>query len=345
MNWAIVTLTTAGAELGLKLQSRIPGSVLFTMPGRGTDPSQEITGSLKEFTASIFHSYSIILFIMAAGIVVRTISQLINDKTTDPGILVMDEKGRFVISLLSGHMGGANGSAEFVAELIGAEPVITTSSDINGMLSPDMLARRYGAVIDDMRKCKDITAAMVNGGRITLYSDYGVVTPYPYVLSDENSDGIVYLTNSIVKHDITGGRNIPSLKLIPRNIVIGAGCRRDTDPDSFIDFIKEEFELAGLDIRALSCLASIDIKSDEPAMVLASEYFNADRVFYSAEEIKEVEHLFQNSDFVRETTGAGAVAEPCAYLAAGSGGKLLLAKKSRNGMTLAIMERTIVEIE
>ena len=345
MNWAIVTLTSAGSDLGLKLQSRIPGAVLFSMPGRCADSSREITGSLKEFTASIFNSYNMILFIMAAGIVVRTISDLIKDKTSDPGILVMDERGRFVISLLSGHIGGANSGAEYVAELIGATPVITTSSDINGMLSPDMLARKYGAVIDDMKKCRDITAIMVNGGRIILYSDYAMGIPAPYVLSEDGADGIVYLTNSILKHDRDGNSDIPSLKLIPKNIVIGAGCRRGTDPDALVNFIEEEFELAGLDIRSVSCLASIDIKSDEPAIIRASEYFNAEMVFYSAENIRDVEHLFQNSEFVRETTGAGAVAEPCAYLSSGRNGKLLLSKKKRNGMTLAIMERPLVEIE
>ncbi len=339
MSWAIVTLTSAGSELGLKLQNGIPGSVLYSMPGRGVQTSRDIDGTLKEFITSIFNSYDVIVFIMAAGIVVRTIAGLIKDKSTDPGVLVMDEKGSFVISLLSGHIGGANKCAEYAAGIIGATPVITTSSDVNGMLSPDMLAVKYGAVIDDMKKCRDITASMVNGGRIALSHDGGIEIPEPYVIPGEDADGIVFLTNRKVSEP-----GISSLHLIPKNIVIGTGCRRDTDPEHLKNFIIEELAILGLDIRSVCCIASIDIKSDEPAVLSAAEFFNAGTIFYTAEKITEVEHLFESSDFVRETTGAGSVSEPCAYLASDCTGRVLLQKKKRNGMTLSIRENALREI-
>jgi len=344
MNWAIVALTSTGAELGLKLQGGIPGSALYTMPGRGAGESREINGSLKEFTASILSLYDMIVFIMATGIVVRVIADLIKDKTTDPGILVMDEKGKFVISLLSGHMGGANNGAEYVAGLTGAAPVITTSSDVNGMLSPDMLAMKYGAVIDDMKSCKDITALMVNGGCISIHSEYQVDIAAPYVLNENDADGIIYFTNRVLKLDEKEKMHKPSLHLIPKNIVLGVGCRRDADPDALKDFISEELESLSIDRRSVCRIASIDIKSEEPAIKSASEFFNAETVFYPADRIREVEHMFECSDFVREKTGAGCVSEPCAYLATGCEGKSLLPKKKKNGMTLAIMERPIKEM-
>lgn len=356
MKRAIVTLTSAGAEFGLKLKNEIPGAVLYSMPGRCADSSVAINGTLKKFTASIFNLYDTIVFIMAAGIVVRIISGLLRDKTSDPGVLVIDEKGRFVISLLSGHIGGANMEAEYVASLIGAVPVVTTSSDINGMLSPDMLAVKYGCVIDDMKICKDITSLMVNGGKIALSTEYDVDPVYPYILNADDADGIVYITNRTAGEGFncmgsvnsvekkTDGTGIPSLRLIPENVVIGAGCRRGTDPEIMKKFIEEELEMLGVDTRSVSALASINIKRDEPALKSAAEYFNAELKFYTAEEIGGVEHLFQCSDFVRETTGAGCVSEPSAYLASGGSGKLLLPKKKKDGVTIAVMEKPLREL-
>lgn len=339
MNRAIVTLTSGGAELGLKLQKQIPGSVLYTMPGRGYETSLDIKGTLKEFTGSIFNTYDMIIFIMATGIVIRMIAEFIKDKTTDPGILVMDEKGKFVISLLSGHIGGANKCAEYIASLTGAIPVITTSSDINGMVSPDMLAMKYGAVIGDMKQCRDITSIMVNGGRIVLHTDYNIEIPVPYILQEDGADGIIYLTNRNLKM-----KSVPALHLIPKNIVIGTGCRKDADPGELINFIEEMLDLHCIDKRAVSCVASIDIKKDEPAIKSLAEFLDAEAVFFHTEKISEVEHMFQSSDFVREKTGVGSVSEPCAYLASGCEGKILIPKKKRNGMTMAVVEKPLKEI-
>ncbi len=356
MKRAIVTLTSAGAELGSRLHAGIPGSVLYTMPGRGAESSIEITGTLKEFTGSIFNSYNVIIFIMAAGIVVRTIADFIKDKTSDPGILVMDEKGKFVISLLSGHMGGANREAEFIASVIGATPVITTASDLNGMLSPDMLAMKYGCVISDMKICKDITAVMLNSGKIAFSNDCGIELYYPYVSNDFDFQGIIYLTNKVLEYEKneevidgmngekTKGVKTPSLHLIPKNIVIGTGCRKGNDPEELVTFITDELNLLGIDHRAVCSVSSIDIKSDEPAIKRAAEFFNAELMFYSPERIVEVEHMFQCSEFVREKTGAGGVAEPCAYLASDCQGEMLLQKKKRNGMTMAVMQKPVKEI-
>jgi len=347
MNRAIVTLTESGVELGLKLQREIPGAVLYTMPGRSVKSSIEIHGNLKEFVRSIFNSYNTIIFIMAAGIVVRSISDSIRDKTTDPAVLVLDENGKFVISLLSGHLGGANRETEYIASLIGATPVITTSSDIKGMLAPDMLAKRYSCAIDDMKRCRDVTAVMVNGGAVALVSDYDIEFPYPYVSMNDEADAVIYLTNRVLNDNTNevevSGTVIPSLRLIPENIIIGTGCRKGTDPAALRNFIIEELDLLCIDRRAVCRVTSLDIKKNEPAVISAAEYFNSELIFYTSEDICKVEHMFQYSGFVHEKTGAGGVAEPCAYLASGCSGKMLLPKKKRNGMTIAVMERPIKE--
>ncbi|MGL4369511.1 MAG: cobalt-precorrin 5A hydrolase [Spirochaetota bacterium] len=269
------------------------------------------------------------------------IAGLISDKTTDPGVLVMDEKGNFVISLLSGHIGGANRGAQQIADICGAVPVITTSSDVNGMVSPDMLAASYGAAIDDMDRCRDITVRMVNGGKIALSADADIALPPPYVMPSDACDGIVYLTHRTVKKD--DSEKIPSLHLVPKTIVIGAGCRKGTEPCALTDFIAQELDILGIDRRAVCCIASIDIKKDEPAIVYAAEFFNAQTAFYSAEQISAIEHGFACSDFVRAATGAGCVAEPCAWLASQENGKMLVTKKKKDGMTLSIAQRELKE--
>jgi cobalt-precorrin 5A hydrolase len=223
--------------------------------------------------------------------------------------------------------------------LTGAVPVITTSSDINGMLSPDMLALKYGAAIDDMKQCRELTALQVNGGTIALRSDYAIALPAGYVLPDSEADGIIYLTNRVLKE-----KNAPSLQLIPRNIVIGTGCRSGTDTDALREFIFRELDALGIDRRAVCRVASIDIKKDEPAIRNAAKFLNAEAVFFPVEKIKDVEQLFACSDFVREKTGAGCVAEPCAYLASGGIGTLRLPKKKKNGMTIAVYEKPLKEI-
>jgi cobalt-precorrin 5A hydrolase len=137
----------------------------------------------------------------------------------------------------------------------------------------------------------------------------------------------------------------PVVQLIPVNIIIGTGCRKGTDPEALTVFIKDELGKLNIDERSVSAITSIDIKKEEPAITAAAEHFTAGQLFFSAEQIKEVEHLFQQSEFVREKTGAGCVAEPCAYLASGRSGKLILPRTKRQGMTISIMEKPFQEIE
>lgn len=129
-------------------------------------------GDFKAQSSSIFRESDYLVFIMASGIVVRAIAGHLVDKFTDPAVLVVDELGINVISLLSGHMGGANEFCRLIATRIGANPVITTATDINGKAAFDMLVKKMWANVDNLRNLSlDINSALLKGGDIYLYID------------------------------------------------------------------------------------------------------------------------------------------------------------------------------
>ena len=123
---------------------------------------------LNQTLKNIFHSYDYIIGIMASGIMIRSICSLIKNKKDDPAVLIIDEKGKHVISLISGHLGGGNDFSMKIANIIEAEPVITTSTDINNKFGIDCLARKYYLEIDDISKIKIINSALLNNEKLNI---------------------------------------------------------------------------------------------------------------------------------------------------------------------------------
>lgn len=158
MRYAIIALTAGAVKFGETLKYQLKEADLYVLPKFSGEGHKFIEGSLMDFTGTLFDKHRVIIFIMATGIVVRAIAEHLKNKTVDPAVIVMDEKGRFVISLLSGHIGGANSEAEKIASLTGAVPVITTASDLNNKLAVDQLALKYNCSMDDMKRATEITA-------------------------------------------------------------------------------------------------------------------------------------------------------------------------------------------
>lgn len=331
MKLAIVTLTNGG----LVTAKRVKKSMDITVDIYTKD---SFRGSLKNLVGKLFEEYKYILFIMATGIVVRVISPYIKDKTIDPGVMVMDEKGEFLISLLSGHLGGANTYTEKIAKKIGATPVITTASDVLGLISVDMLAKDLNCKIESMKKAKEITADIVNRKRIGIVTDVLINIPeYDHIkLISEDSieyyDSIIYITNRIIDNP-----HPRSIQLIPRNIIVGVGCRRGTLTEKIIDGINHIFSELGIKTDSIKGLSSVDIKKDEIGILETGKYFRVPVDFIDREEIKIVEDKFSSSKFVRKTIGVGSVAEPCGYISS-NGGKCLMEKRKLNGFTLSVWE-------
>jgi cobalt-precorrin 5A hydrolase len=334
MRRGIIALTRNALSLAHRLKDFYEDSSIYTLSKWNDPDSSVIEDGLASFTGKIFLRHEILIFITAAGIAVRCIAGCLGGKTKDPGVLVMDEKGKFVISLLSGHIGGANEEAMDVAKFLGAIPVITTASDVNKRLSVDMIALKYGLFINDMKAAKDVTSLIVNEGKIAVVSDIAVDMPDYLSCPADEADAIIFITNR--KTDLSGKI---SVQLFPKNIFLGIGCRKGTDGRKLISFIEDRLDYYGLDYRSISSIASIDIKKDEQGIRETAEYFGCETVFFCAGKLNMFADRFDGSEFVEKIAGVRSVCEPAAFIAGGCEGEFIMKKEKRDGITMAIFEK------
>lgn len=297
--------------------------------------NSQIKGGVKALFENAWEEYSGIIFISAAGIAVRMISPYIKHKTLDPAVVVVDDMANFSISLLSGHLGGANDLAYWVAEKIEAIPVITTASDNRGIEAIDIFAKKNDYYIEDMKSVKDITSMMVNGKTIGFYSEMDIVIGYDNLLIirdleniDRNIDGIIIITSNKVE-----SLHIPYTILRPKNINIGVGCKKGIEGKRIIEAVKNTLDKHNLSEKSIKNIGTVEVKKDEAGILNAAKYFNSQLKIFTIEEIKEVEDRFEKSQFVKDTIGVYSVSEPCAYLL---GGQMICEKSKHNGITIAI---------
>ena len=234
---------------------------------------------------------------------------------------------------MSGHIGGANEAAKKAAKIIGATTVITTSTDTHGLFSPDVFAKKNGLLIADMKAARSVAAAILDG------QETGISCAYPHSeIPDELTEcdsGNIGIRISANEADKPFGT---TLNLIPRNIVVGIGCKRGTSCDRIITHITDVFAANGIDIRRMSAAATIDIKADEAGIREFCERFGIPMKTFTAKELMSLQGEVSHSDFVEETTGADNVCERAAVCA---GGKIIVPKTAHKGITAAIAELPI----
>ena len=222
-----ISFTKKGALLNEKIQRELKerGHDIKAFSKSDQVSSDELIpleGSLAQWTKEAFHEAGYILFIGAVGIGVRSIAPFIKDKFTDPGVIVIDESGRFVISLLSGHYGGANEMTEALAGIVGGTAVITTATDINGKFAVDVFAKKNQLYLGSSELAKKISARILSGEPVGFYSDFPVAGDIPKELQGEDGLGIALTFDK--------GR-IPfkeTLYLIPPLVTLGIGCKKGT---------------------------------------------------------------------------------------------------------------------
>lgn len=336
---AILSITTNGKKLGLKIKRKISNAHLYYVKKDAVKEDDNviyINKKLKEFVHEIFGEYDYIIFIMASGIVVRTIAPLIVSKFSDPAILVMDEKGKNIISLLSGHMGGANEMTLYISDLINSNPVITTATDVNNKSSLDMIAKKLNAHIYDFRnKVLKINSMLVNDEIVNIFidGDYEIDTRGFNICSyDEinNLEDVVVVSNKKNLNFIN--KNV--LKVVPKNIVIGIGCRKNIDKEYMINSLFDFLHKQNIDINSINAIGSIDIKKNEEALISLSKYLDVPFKTFTSEEISKVEYLYEKSDWVKQNVGVHCVAEPVAHLL--SDGNLIIKKHKYKGITFSV---------
>ncbi len=301
-----------------------------------------VKDSLKLWTKKMFETKEAILFIGASGIAVRAIAPYVEDKKYDPAVVVMDERGKFCISLLSGHLGGANELAETVGKELGAIPVVTTATDVNGRFAVDVFAKKNRLYISNMSLAKEVSAKLLHGGTVGFISELPVTgqAPEGLVINQEDMELGIYVGVHYHRQPFE-----QTLWLIPRSITAGIGCRKDVSTEQIEELFEEACQINGLFHEAVAQAATIDLKKEEPALREFCQEMGIPLSVYTAEELLKTEGDFSASDFVQSVTGVDNVCERSAVKASG-GGKIIQKKIGRNGVTVAFaMEEWSVEFE
>ncbi len=337
-----VALTRDGTALALRLAEAFPGARAFA-PARFATPgatgfSEPVAGLLER----LWPGAGGFLLVMAAGIAVRSIAPLLQDKAADPAVVVLDPAGRFAVPLLSGHLGGANALARAVAARLGATAVLTTATDAAGRPAAEVWARDHGLRVEHREGVTRVNAAWANGEPVGAYLDPALGAP---ALLDDLAPHL-----ALVTADEAEARGFPgallavshrllpelgaALALRPACLCLGVGCRRAADPGEVAGGVLAALRASGLAASAVASVASVDAKADEPALqALAGELGVPFRIFPA--EVLNAVSVPNPSPRVSRAVGTASVAEAAA-LASAPGGRLVLAKEKGGTWTLAV---------
>lgn len=345
MKAEIISFTDHGAILAQRLTEELPQQGICCeawIKKKDAVPFENVqvlTISLKEWTREQFANADVLIFIGAAGITVRSIAPFIQSKKTDPAVLVADEQGKHVISLLSGHIGGANAMTHLVAEILNAEPVITTATDLQGKFAVDAFAARRGMYLDSMPYAKEIAAELVAGRRVGMRSAWPVFGSVPDELDGE---GIPPVGFAIDIRDVRPF--VHTLHLVPKIVVLGIGCKKGTDEFHLKKTVMQVLKDYHVYPESICRITSIDLKKEEKGLLALTECLGVPFDTYTSRELEQVESAggFSESDFVRSVTGIGNVCERAALKGAGVK-RLLIPKTAREGVTVAaaVMDYTV----
>ena len=296
--------------------------------------------NVKKYFPVLFYEYDAIIAIMASGILIRSIAPLVESKVTDPAVVNIDDNGKFVISTLSGHLGGANDLANKIAVLIDATPVITTSTDVNKKLGIDVLAKDLYLSIDNTKEILFFNKAILEGRNISF-----TVNPnknFKYLFEYLNNvtleiNVLISYSSEVDTDEIHVCLDEHKIVLKERKIVVGIGCRRGKECEFIHDGLKKSLDDLKILPSRVNMLTSAEIKKDEKGILDLSEKLNIPVRFVEIDKLK----LFESSDvskseFVYSKFGIYGVCEPSALIMAGFDSKLIYKKTSYDGVTIAV---------
>ena len=328
MNIAVICFTEAGGILAEKLADVLHGMQhtvsCYSKCKKILPQTIPVHTDLETWTGEQFESRDAICFIGAAGIAVRAIAPYVRDKLKDPAVLVLDEKGTFVIPLLSGHVGGANELAEEISQKLAAVPVVTTGTDINGVFAVDVFAKKNQLGIANREGIAAVSAALLSGEEADV-----LISPY--------TEGKGCAMEAVLT-PLDTERTL--LQLCPKNYVLGIGCRKGKSEEELQEAVSQALKTAKIHRKALSVIASIDAKKQEQGILALAKAYGIPFETYTAEELEAVSGEFTPSEFVRQKMGVDNVCERAAIAACGAaGGELVLPKTAKDGITVAIARR------
>ncbi|CAM2864056.1 cobalamin biosynthesis protein [Vibrio rarus] len=329
MKLAIYVITVAGEKQAAKLKQAMPFAHVFGTANaiQASPNARLLTLPLSNFVADRFNDYDAHVFICASGIVSRIIGPLLKDKTCDPAVVCMDEQGKFAISMLSGHRGGANQLTQRVAHIVKGTPVITTASDVSETVSADMLGAPFGWVLDPISEpsITKVSAAIVNEAPVIIVQQAGDKNWWKYDkrmpasiishtslqgIESEHYQGAILVTDEL-NCDLTDWQNKVVLWR-PKSLVLGIGCDRNTPLcvlKSGLQAFSQQFNLS---LDSVDAFASIDLKADEIGLQQLSQEKQWPFITYAPEQLDAVEGIEHPSEYVKKVTGSNSVAEAAA---------------------------------
>jgi cobalt-precorrin 5A hydrolase len=375
MNTAIIVLSNAGLGLARRLRGLLAAETTIFAPacvvGMCSDPSPSAEGEssagARVFAATepavrgwrgplrlvfpeIWEDFDAIVGVMALGIVVRLVGPLASDKRTDPIVVVLDEGGRFAISVLAGHSGG-NELAQRVASALGANPVITTASDAHGLPTVDQIGRDLGWKIESSENLTRVAAAVVRREKIAVYQDAGSADwwrrfgrwPSHFLRIESFNDpvlcesaGALIISDRVIPEEVAKERVVIYR---PPTLVVGVGCKRGASLTTIEELVDRVFAENGLSAASLAAFATVDLKADEPGLVALAQKRGVPLIAYALEDLASQPGTENPSERVRSKIGIPAVAEPAALRGAGAT-RLLDPKRKGNGVTVAVARKS-----
>ena len=342
MKISIICFTLTGQQTGEKLKKALEEQEhAVSLYTKSKYIPESIKESTKDWAGKQFESADGIIFIGATGIAVRSIAPYVASKKTDPAVLVTDECGKFVISLLSGHLGGANELALQAAEALHAVPIVTTATDLEGKFAVDVFAKKNNCHIFRMKEAKEVSAALLAGEKVGFYSEFPWEGELPDGLVNccglrdenwisENEPGTNVQNDNQIKSAsdlfpkvgiaVTIHKNctpfLSTTHVVPQAVALGMGCRKNKEAQAVEKAAFTCLEENQIYPQAVACLASIDIKKEEPGFLALAEKMGIPFETFSSEELLAVKGEFTASSFVSRTVGVDNVCERSALKAA-----------------------------
>lgn len=350
---AIISFTKKGYELSKRVKSASCGlfdEVYIYTKCSGLNNVKEYTDKpVENWAGEQMQDKACVIFIGACGIAVRAIASSVENKLADSPVIVIDELGRFVIPVLSGHVGGANEIADAIAEKLRAVPVITTATDINKRFAADVFAKKTKLAILNKDGIAGVSSKVLAGQKIIMSIDttgmshdhFGLVQDYLYSGDTMTDIDIVSYppqcaVDVIISSDDSMTDYEALLYLKPKQYVIGIGCKKGTDFEKIDEAITQSLESIGISVSDIALIASIDVKKEEPGIIRWSRQKRVEFVTYDAVQLMSVKGQFSSSAFVKEHVGVGNVCERAAVLACNGAGKLVYGKHVYPGITVAV---------
>lgn len=287
------------------------------------------------WAGDMFRDNRAMVFVGAAGIAVRAIAPFVKDKLIDPPVVVVDEAGQFAVPILSGHVGGANELAIRIAGWLKAVPVITTATDVNRLFAVDVFAALNGLALTDRQEARRVSALLLEGGTVGFINDCSKAEEGKETVPQGCAASVCARNIWITVRDSIRyfpDRQSHVLRLVPKAVVAGIGCRRAVDPGTLERQVMACLGENGIDPAAVKALATIDIKRDEDAILKLASKMGWELRFYTRQELLSVEGRFEESDFVKQAVGVGNV---CERACLAGGGTLLFGKNAGNGVAMA----------